>query len=723
MTDVSSLKIAVDSKDVKGASRDLEQFSRSGARAEKSAGGLQGALSKINFRVLALGAAAAATGLAAFVKQQINLADSASKAAQAAGVSTEAYTSLAFAAKLSGVEAEQLGLAFTQLNQKIASNDQSLVSLGVQLRNFDGSAKSADQVLEDLADTFAKLPDGVEKTNRAIEVFGARAGPRLIPLLNQGKKGIQELRAEAERLGVVIATDTGRAAELFNDNLTRLSESARGVGVQIANFVLPTLAQLSTRLLQNARDAGVARGAFITLFEGIFGGTEVVDVARRKLGEYEKTIADLEQRLEFLSRVGRSPTRIRQLTEELERAKAGAESARQAIAQFQQDASRAPNNGAQSRLSQNTVANLQEQIKNLRTLRDNTEVGTAEFRRLNGEIARLETRLRSLTGSGGGVSRTPASTERVSEAERYTESLKRQLEAFDDLTAAQVLERDIAAGRLGVVSQSEQAILSSLARQIDARRELIKTEEEQAALSGLKRQLVIDEGIAVEKANEEYQTLIQSLLDATPTAQLERQREAMRALADEFEAGRINAQQFEEAAQTALGTLREEAKKTKSIGEELGLSFTSAFEDAVVNGKKFSDVLKGLEQDIIRIITRKLITEPLGNAISGIFSGGGNIFSNILGSIFGGGRAIGGPVSANRMYEVNERGPELLKVGGRQFLMMGAQGGTVSPAAAGSGGMQVVQNFHFSGSQPSRETMLQVGARANQGLAMAQRNM
>ena len=44
-------------------------------------------------------------------------------------------------------------------------------------------------------------------------------------------------------------------------------------------------------------------------------------------------------------------------------------------------------------------------------------------------------------------------------------------------------------------------------------------------------------------------------------------------------------------------------------------------------------------------------------------------------------RALGGPVRANSLYEVAERGrPELLDVAGRTYLMMGAQSGQVIPA-------------------------------------------
>ena len=55
---------------------------------------------------------------------------------------------------------------------------------------------------------------------------------------------------------------------------------------------------------------------------------------------------------------------------------------------------------------------------------------------------------------------------------------------------------------------------------------------------------------------------------------------------------------------------------------------------------------------------------------------------------------MGGPVSRGSMYEVNERGPELLSVGDRTFLMMGGKDGRVTPnGGSGPGrGPQVIVN-------------------------------
>ncbi len=120
---------------------------------------------------------------------------------------------------------------------------------------------------------------------------------------------------------------------------------------------------------------------------------------------------------------------------------------------------------------------------------------------------------------------------------------------------------------------------------------------------------------------------------------------------------------------------RKAAEKTKEMSRQLGMTFTSAFEDAIVEGKKLSDVLRGLAQDILRITTRKLVTEPLGNALT-----------SAIGEMFGGARAGGGDVIGGRSYLVGENGPEM-------FTPRTA--GTITPNGA-TGGTTIVQNINVT---------------------------
>jgi lambda family phage tail tape measure protein len=60
------------------------------------------------------------------------------------------------------------------------------------------------------------------------------------------------------------------------------------------------------------------------------------------------------------------------------------------------------------------------------------------------------------------------------------------------------------------------------------------------------------------------------------------------------------------------------------MGVQMGMSFASAFEDAILDGKRFSEVLQSLERDIARIILRTAVTGPAADAISRMVSGGMN---------------------------------------------------------------------------------------------------
>jgi tape measure domain-containing protein len=92
-----------------------------------------------------------------------------------------------------------------------------------------------------------------------------------------------------------------------------------------------------------------------------------------------------------------------------------------------------------------------------------------------------------------------------------------------------------------------------------------------------------------------------------------------------------------------LGKAEQQAGKVDDVARQLGLTFESAFESAIVRGQSFGDVLRGIEQDLLRLGTRKLVTEPLlgvlsgllkdvtgGEGISGLFSGLGSFLAGLF---------------------------------------------------------------------------------------------
>lgn len=199
---------------------------------------VQAVISKLNAVLGALGVTLSAGALARATQQAINTADAAGKLAQKVGVAVDQLSKLSVAAKLNDLSMQQLAEGLKNMSRYLVESGQG--------------DKSPEQALTDLADTFQKMPDGMQKTALAMKVFG-RAGIEMIPLLNQGKSGIEGMMREAEELGVVVGPRFAANAETFNDNLARMKFLVEGVFLRFADTILPDLVKFSELLLDLAK--------------------------------------------------------------------------------------------------------------------------------------------------------------------------------------------------------------------------------------------------------------------------------------------------------------------------------------------------------------------------------------------------------------------------------------------------------------------------------------
>lgn len=197
------------------------------------------------------GLSVASAGVGAGLKRGLDAADELGKTAQTIGIPIEALGRLGYAADLSGVSMEALQTGVGRLSRNMvdfAAGGKAAVAafdaVGVSATDADGTLRPTEAVLADLATAFAAMPDGAEKTAAAMKLLG-RGGAEMIPLLNGGAEALRALGAEAERMGVVISADTAKSAEIFNDNVTRLTATLGGLGAIITAQLAPTLAGIS----------------------------------------------------------------------------------------------------------------------------------------------------------------------------------------------------------------------------------------------------------------------------------------------------------------------------------------------------------------------------------------------------------------------------------------------------------------------------------------------
>lgn len=253
MTEFAKLVLAVDSTQAKDAANNLDELSSSSKKAESESSILKSTTIALGYAM----ASAAAAGVA-MVKSQIDAADAASDAAQAAGTSVEKYTQLAYAMKFGADGAASLDDTLKFLNKSVfdaaTGNEKAQASfhaLGVAYQNADGSMRDSTDVMLDVAEKFAAMEDGAQKSGIAMDLMG-KSGAEMVPFLNQGRAGIEALTAEADKYGVTISGSVADAAGQFNDNIVRGQTFVQGFGNQIMKAMLPALNNLSNEFVATA---------------------------------------------------------------------------------------------------------------------------------------------------------------------------------------------------------------------------------------------------------------------------------------------------------------------------------------------------------------------------------------------------------------------------------------------------------------------------------------
>ncbi|MCK6458073.1 MAG: phage tail tape measure protein, partial [Phycisphaerae bacterium] len=191
-------------------------------RAQKRLQAFGEGLRSIGTRVAAIGAGILAP-LFASTKLFANIGDSLDEMSARTGVSVEALSELGLAAELSGADLETLEIGLRKMQKAITeaaggskSAIDALAQLGLNVQDLVNL--SPEQQFKLIADRISKIEDPTRKAALALEVFG-KSGTRLLPMIQDGAKGLEAFQEQARRLGLTISTQTAKDAALLADSL------------------------------------------------------------------------------------------------------------------------------------------------------------------------------------------------------------------------------------------------------------------------------------------------------------------------------------------------------------------------------------------------------------------------------------------------------------------------------------------------------------------------
>lgn len=205
------------------------------------------------------------------VRSMIEEMDQLGKSAQVAGMSVEKLQELQYSLKLgAGLDSGEATAALTRFGDKLADVTNKTSDAARVMREMGITVNDdVDTALSKIAETFANAPDGINKTAIATELFGRNLAVKMIPFLNGGAQGIADMKNELNDLGGVMSGDMAKNAAQFDDNLTKLAQHSKALGVAITADLLPSLVELTNYFVKAAKEGNLFSAALKRYWENV----------------------------------------------------------------------------------------------------------------------------------------------------------------------------------------------------------------------------------------------------------------------------------------------------------------------------------------------------------------------------------------------------------------------------------------------------------------------
>jgi hypothetical protein len=212
---------------------------------------------------------------------------------------------------------------------------------------------------------------------------------------------------------------------------------------------------------------------------------------------------------------------------------------------------------------------------------------------------------------------------------------------------------------LGLLTQARERDLAAAALQMKLEAEMLGPREQ--LLADLDREIaLLQMGHVEREADLALEQMLYDLkrkgIELTP-AQIAADRERIQSKLEEIDA----------------------IKQQIAAMDEFRSSFADNVADVLTGSKSAKEALMDMVNDFLaqlaRLTAQRWSDQLFGQMGTASTGSAGGFLSSLFGSFFGGGRAFGGDVRGDRMYQVGERDrPELANIGGKQYMIPGDRG-------------------------------------------------
>jgi DNA-binding Xre family transcriptional regulator len=265
----------------------IDQTREAFQSVQRNVGGLQNSLKGM---AGPLAAAFSVAAVGAFSKSLIDAADNMAKLSQKTGISVTELSRFTNAGNEAGVSQDTLASSLIRLNKSIADGvsgnqqiQEAFRQVGISLNDL--KRLSPEEIFLRLSDGMAKAADGPGKIQVGNALLG-KSFSELIPMLNQGSEGIKAYQATFDE-------DFAKKAEVFNDNITKMTENFKRLMV---NGISPVIAGINK--LFELYDEGAKRKPLAGTFDPFSDPTGTGDDFAVRMESAREVVAKTSQAMQ-----------------------------------------------------------------------------------------------------------------------------------------------------------------------------------------------------------------------------------------------------------------------------------------------------------------------------------------------------------------------------------------------------------------------------------------
>ena len=236
------VKLSTDITQFKKGFDEAEAIAKNGSGKIGTGFKVAGGIAAAGFTVLA----GAATGAIAMASDWNGKLD---EMMDKTGASSDEAAGLISMQEYLGGSMEDLSKMMVKMGDDASKSDGAIASLGISTFDSSGKMRSSSDIFADVANKLSTMPDGIEKTNLMMEIFG-KTGSEAGDLLGEAANGgLQSYIDRANELG--LATDPEKAIA-FGKAQQDLKQTMDGLAVTVGTNLMPVITPLITKFAELA---------------------------------------------------------------------------------------------------------------------------------------------------------------------------------------------------------------------------------------------------------------------------------------------------------------------------------------------------------------------------------------------------------------------------------------------------------------------------------------